>query len=197
MSRFLALMSLPIFLNLASCTSTRPKGADVGPRLENTEYIKKMAKKTQVDKKYSGFSQLYEAHVTLIDSDVQSLVLQRKSDVYQWNIDKAQKERERMFQENSSDSKFFVVVFTPRAKLTDLHRGTSMWKVYLDLDGQRYEAKIKKVQGHLETIKSIYPSLNRFSVPYEVRFDVPLSAVEEGQAKFIMTSALGTTEMNF
>ena len=192
----LSLLIISLFF-LSGCASVKPKGADIGPRISVKEYSKKMEEKTKADKRYDGFYQLYETHVTMIDSGVQSLVLQRKSDVFQWDEAKAQKERERMFQENSTETKFFLVLFTPKRKLTDLHRGNSMWKVYLDVNGDRYEAKIKKVQGHTENVSAIYPSLNRFSMPYEVSFNVPLTVAEENSAKFILTSALGTTELDF
>ena len=196
MSRIL-FITLSIVLLSACSTTPRPTGAEIGPRVSYGEYIKRMNKKTKTDKRYSGFHQLYEAHVTFIDSDVQSLVLQRKSDVFQWNEDKAQKEREKMFQENSSASKFFVVLFTPNHKLTDLHKGNSIWKLYLDVDGDRYDAKVRRVQGPLANTKAIYPSTNRFSQPYEVTFNVPTTTIEDSNAKFIITSALGTTELNF
>lgn len=182
---------------LSACASTRPMGADIGPRLDKAEYQKKMWERTQVDKRYDGFHQLYETYVTLIDSGVQSLVLQKKSDLFQWDQAKAQKEREKMFQENSSATEFFLVMYTPNRKLTDLHRGNSMWKIYLEVNGERYESKVKKIKGHLENIQSIYPSLNRFSVPYKVSFNVPLGVAEVANSKFILTSALGTTELVF
>ena len=186
-----------ICLGFAACSTTKPTGAEIGPRISKDEYIKKMKAKTKSDKKYDGFYQLYEAHVTMVDSDVQSLVLQRKSDVFQWDDETAQKEREKMFQENSTETKFFLVMYTPKRKLMDLHRGNSMWKVYLEVNGQRYPAKIKKATGQLENISAVYPSLNRFSFPYEVQFSVPTSVAEESTAKFILTSALGTSEFVF
>ena len=193
----LILISISLFFIAGCSTTPHPTGAEIGPRISFGEYTKRMNAKTKSDKRYNGFYQLYETHVTFIDSDVQSLVLQRKSDVYQWDQDKAQKEREKMFQENSSASKFFLVLFTPNKKLTDLHRGNSIWKLYLDVNGDRYEAKIKKMQGPLANTKAIYPSTNRFSQPYEVSFNVPTNTIEDNSAKFILTSALGTTELNF
>ena len=193
----LILLTFSGFMLSACSSAPTPTGAEIGPRVSFDEYVEKMGKKTKSDKRYNGFYQLYETHVTFIDSDVQSLVLQRKSDVYQWDDKKAQKEREKMFQETSSESKFMLVLFVPQKKLIDLHRGNSMWKVYLDVNGDRFESKIKKVQGHLANTSAIYPSVNRFSVPYEVSFNVPTSVIEQNDAKFILTSALGTTELNF
>ena len=191
------LFALLLTTSLLGCASKRPSGAEIGPRVSQKEYESRMKSKTQVDKHYDGFHQLYETYVTFVDSDVQALVLQRKSDVYQWDMDKAQQEREKMFQENSSQSKFFVVLFTPRRRLAHMDRKHSIWKVYLDLGAERYEAKIKKAKGQQESIRAIYPSLNRFSEAFEISFDVPMQAVEDGEAKFILTSSLGTSELKF
>lgn len=192
-----ALTSFFLAVVLTACATASPKGADIGPRLDPAKYASILKVNTISEKKYDGFYQLYEAHVTFIDSEVQTAILQRKSDVYQWNQEMAQKEREKMFQENSNTTKFVMVFFSPRTRFTDLHKKSSVWKVYLDVNGQRYESEIKKVQGPYDAIQAIYPAHNRFSTTYEVEFKIPSSAVESADAAFILTSTLGTTQFNF
>lgn len=183
------------FLN--ACASSTPKGPEVGPRLPQNDYVSAFMSRTKTEKKYDGFYQLYETHVTFMDSSVQTAILQRKSDVYRWSTDIAQKEREKLFQENSNSTQFILILYTPRPRLTDLHRKTSIWKVFLEANGQRYESEIKKAQGPFESVQAIYPSHNRFTTAYEVTFKVPLSAIEGQNPKFTLTSSLGTTELDF
>jgi hypothetical protein len=72
-----------------------------------------------------------------------------------------------------------------------------MWRVYLDVNGQRYEGQIQKRKGTLEDIQAIYPTQNRFSTPYEITFGVPVTAIETQRARLTLTSALGTSTLSF
>jgi len=86
----------------------------------------------------------------------------------------------------------------PSIKLNDLNKGTSIWKLYLETpDGKRYEGKATKHVGKLEDIHAVYPYHNRWSVPYDVAFDVPLSMVEKGPLTFVVTSSQGTIKLKF
>jgi hypothetical protein len=198
MNRFgIQCFALALSVALAGCESVRPPGAAIGPRLTDKEYEKAMSGKTRWERRYDGFYQVYEAYATLIDSDVQSLVLQRRSDVYQWNQDLAQKEREKMFQENSNITKFVLVLFTPRARLNDLNTKNTIWKVILEVNGQRFDGESKRLQGPHEAISSVYPTHNRFTTAYEITFKTPMSAVEKMSPKFVLTSSLGTSTFQY
>ncbi len=187
---------LLLFVFIAAC-STAPKGANVGERMSAASYAHTLEKNTEADQRYDGFYQLYGLSVTFVNSDVQSAILQKKSDVYMWDSLTAQTEREKMFQENSTVSKFVLVMFVPDHKLVDLHKDNSIWKLYLETNGQRYDGSVKKIQGPLEQVHSVYPSANRFSTTYEVTFNVPLAISETHDSTVIITSTLGTSELTF
>jgi hypothetical protein len=85
----------------------------------------------------------------------------------------------------------------PSVRLNDLHKGASIWKIYLEANGQRYEGKASRRNGKLEDIQASFPYHNRWSVPYEVVFKVPLTAVEQGTVRFILTSSQGTSKFEY
>jgi hypothetical protein len=114
-------------------------------------------KYTRHDLQYDGVYNRFEAYATFLNSDTQATILQKRSDVLEWDQAQAQKERERLFQENATQTKFFLSFFVPSVKLNDLHKGTSIWKLYLEAGGKRYEGKVMKHNGKVEDINSIYP----------------------------------------
>jgi len=189
-------LSFVIFF-LTACSTPRPLGPEVGPRLDSSDYAKTIHRNTKFEKKYDGFYQLYEAHLTFVDSEVQTAILQKKSDVYLWNAETAQKEREKMFQENSNSSHFILIFYTPRPRLNELHRKNSIWEIFIEVNGQRYPADVKRVQGPFEHTAAIYPDHNRFTTAYELVFKVPLGAIEKNKPKVVIASTLGRSEFEF
>lgn len=187
-------LSILIF---AGCSSPQKMGATVGQQLSDREYNDLYMSYTKNDKKYSGFNQDYDVSVTLVSSELQTAILQRKSNTYLWDENEAQTERESLFQENSNSTKFIVVLFTPKTRLSDLDKPNSIWKMYLDVNGERYKGTAKKIKDPIEKILPIYPSHNRFSVVYEVVFKVPLKSAEEYPMQFTITSSLGTSDFEF
>jgi hypothetical protein len=188
---------MPSIVMLTGCASKEIQGADISTRLDDSSYEKLLDKHTRHDVQYDGVYNKFELYATFINSDVQSAILQKKSDIYQWDTRQAQSEREKMFQENSTQTKFALSFFTPTPRLNDLHKGATIWKIYLDVNGQRYVGKATKRNGKLEDLSAIFPKHNRWSVPYDIVFNVPLSGAEQGQATFIITGSQGTSTLKF
>jgi hypothetical protein len=181
-----------------SCASTQPQSSNVvGMQMSQSQYENLIDKHTQRAQKYDGFYNKFEVFATFLNTEVQTAILQRRSDVYQWDMTQAQKEREKMFQENSTETRFAVSFFVPSARLNDLHKGASIWKLYIETNGQRYEGKATRRNGKLEDLQAIYPYHNRWSIPYDVVFKVPLSAVEQSPVKFIITSSQGSATFDY
>ncbi len=189
--------SFILLLSLVACSGPEKKGAVIGQNMSDSEFEDIFNDYTLNDKKYSGFNQLYDVSATLVSSDLQAAILQKRSDIYLWDEQTAQEEREEMFQANTNSTKFILVLFTPNVRVNKLERHNSIWKTYLKVNGQRYTGKVNKIKGPLEKLTMIYPSHNRFSQVYEVVFDVPLSAAEDYDSEFIITSELGKTEFKY
>jgi hypothetical protein len=172
-------------------------GADIGQRFDETSYENLIYANTQHEVRYEGFYNKFEIYATFLNSKVQSAILQKRSDAFQWDARQAQNEREKMFQENTTQTKFQISFFTPSVRINDLHKGNSIWKIYLESNGQRYEGKAKRVNNKLEDVAAIFPYHNRWSIAYEVIFPVPLSAVESGPVTFVISSTQGSAKLDF
>jgi hypothetical protein len=191
---FLALLAV---CALFGCAHSQPKGAVIGTRLDDETYEKLIEKFTRHDLQYDGVYNRFEAWATFLNTDTQATILQKRSDVLEWDQTQAQKEREKSFQENATQTRFALSFFVPSVKLNDLHKATSIWKLYLEADGKRYEGHAMKHLGKFEDIRAVYPYHNRWSVPYDISFDVPLSAIEKGPVTFIITSSQGAIRLTY
>lgn len=157
-----------------------------------------IAQNTRQNQKYDGFYNKFEAHATFLNSEVQTALLQKKSEVLNWDAKQIQTERERLFQENSNQTKFSMSFFTPSVRLNDLHKKTSIWRVYLDVGGKRYDGKVMRRNGTFEDIQALFNYHTRWDIAYDVVFSLPLSGVEgQGPISFVLTSTQGTAALTF
>ncbi|MCB0365132.1 MAG: hypothetical protein H6624_10435 [Bdellovibrionaceae bacterium] len=187
---------LSIFL-LWGCASSEIYNSGAVPPVDSSEYEDVLEKFTRHDRQYSGFYQTYEVKGTLLNSEVNRLILQNKGFYHQWDAEKARKEREKTIQEMSSESSFFFSFFTPERDHNDLNKGTSIWKVYLEVNGVRYDGRVVKRNDKLADLVTVYHYHNRWSTPYKVYFKIPMTAVEQASSKIVFTSSLGTTTFEF
>lgn len=168
----------------------------VQPMPEN-EYVSLMKKNTSRTDQYSGFYQTFQADMTILTTEVQSAVLRQKGNFLQWDQKLYQQEREKSLQESNAYSKFFMRFYSPERDYDDLHKGKTIWKVYLEYSGSRFEGKVAKMSEKFIEVRTLFPQMDRFSTPYEITFNVPMTTVEQGAAKVILTSSLGQAEFQF
>ncbi len=188
------LLLLPLSFSCAHRPPPIPNG--VVP-LSTEEYSSVLRKHTTKTNQYAGLNQTFQADMTMQTSEVQTAALKQKAYFLQWDERNYQREREKMLQENSAYAKFFMRFYSPERDYDDLHKGKTIWRVYLDFNGQRVEGKVKKIFDKFVEIQTIYPHFDRFSTPYEISFDVPMSTIEKTNCKVTMTSSLGAADFVF
>lgn len=196
----LIFLGLSVFtsLSLLACATTPESNINGAvsnvPEDKYDEVISKFSRET---KKYDGFHQTFGVNVTILNSEVNMLILQRRGHFLGWTEEEMRRQREDNFQEMSSYSKFFVSFFSPDSDYDDLHKPNTIWKIYLEFNGQRYEASVKKDEKKMAELKQLYAYIDRFRTPYILSFEVPMTAVEQSTSKLIFTSSLGTASFEF
>ena len=193
---FLAISA--IFL-LSFCSSA-PKTYDsrnITQAIPQSEYSDQLERFTKSDENYRGFYNAYQVSVTMLNSLVESNVIQQKGYYFQWDKSKTRTEREKMFQEHSSKSKFLLVFFTPERKDNNLEKINTIWKVYLQVNGQRFLGSVKKMNVIYSQFVQLYPHFTRWNKAYEVTFDIPMNEVETQPSSIVVTSSLGSSKFNF
>jgi hypothetical protein len=162
------------------------------------EYAKLINKNTASTDQYSGFYQTFQADATILTSEVQAALIKQKAAFQQWDQRQFQTEREKMLQEAAAYAKYFLRFYAPERDYDDLHKPKTIWKVYLEYAGSRFEGKIRKMNEKPVEIQMLFPYIKeRFSTPYEVTFNVPMTTIEGGASKLILTSSLGSAEFKF
>jgi len=191
-------LTILLTLSLISCASSQPKSdVEVGPTMSDVEYRTLLEKNTKAHQAYEGFYNTLEVRAVFMNSNVQAAILQKTAETMQWDTKNAQAEREKMFQQNSNSTKFFASFFVPTQRLNRLHKPESVWKIYLEANGERYEGKATKRTEPLEILQAMYPAHSRWAVPYDITFPVPLGVVDNSSVKLIFTSSVAKAELIF
>jgi len=179
------------------CAGSPTKSTNGIEAMGSTAYAGLVKKHTAKTDQYSGFYQTFQADMTILTSELQTETLKQRAQFMQWDQKTYQGERDKMLQEAAAYSKFFLRFFSPDHEYDDLHKGKTIWKVYLDYGGSRFEGKVRKMSDKYVELQNVFPHLDRFSTPYEITFNVPMTTIENGASKVTLTSSLGSAEFKF
>lgn len=184
-----------LFLTLFSSCATQvitPVGMQV---MSEREYEHTIEEGTQREQLYSSLQNILEIHATLLNSKVTHAILDQNARLYLWDITKYAEEQKKFKESAQSETIFFVSFYTPERKHDDLSKSKSLWKIFLDVKGRRYEGTATKIKLTTTEIRSIYPFHNRFSTGYFIKFPVPMEANEGHTMKLTLTGAVGSLSL--
>jgi hypothetical protein len=184
------------FLVFATSCATRqdPAGLELIPEPEFLATYNSNTKRVQ---KYDGLYNTIDATVTIRNSQVLRAQLDQNARLYQWDRSQYQLESNKVADKAKNETEVFVSFFTPDRKNDDLNKKTTQWKVYLDVDGKRWEGKISKFKGQTSEIRGVFPSHSQFGTPYSVTFPLPTKSVDNASSKLMITGPLGIAEFVF
>ena len=188
---------LVFLLILSGCASNQVKSVNGIEAMGKTPYAAMVKRNTSRTDQYSGLYQTFQADMTILTSELQTEMLKQRAVFMQWDQREYQSERDKMLQENAAYAKYFMRFFSPQNEYDDLHKGKTIWKVYLDYNGTRFEGKVRKMNEKYVEMQIMYPHIDRFSTAYEVTFNVPMTTIESGANKVTLTSSLGAAEFKF
>lgn len=164
---------------------------------EKIKYDNVIHTNTRAQKVYAGFHQSFEANITAHTREVTQAVLNQQAEFRGWDDQTLQLELQKANDQRLNQSLFFLRFFVPESDYDDLHKPNSIWKIYLTVDGQRFQGKVKKDFSKLVEIQTIYPFFDRFSTAYEVTFPIGRPSLEGRNYTILLTSSLGKAEFNF
>lgn len=188
---------LSAFLILTSGCATRlpmPQGV---PEVTPVQFESLFAAKTKKSEIYEGLMNKLTVSATWLDSELSDATLSHSARIAQWQESKYKEERFKVVNRHTDKTEFFVSFFTPEKKSADLANSKNLWKIYLDVNGQRYEGKATKVKQMLTEVQAVYPSHNRWSYPFIVTFPVATALVENKPAVVTFTGAVGSAQVTF
>lgn len=160
-------------------------------------YQNRIEKYSAGDSEYAGFYNNFEYKGTILNTEIRNALLEKQGQYYQWDRTKAVFEREKSDREKVAETRVFLTFFTPDRRNDNLSDVRSIWRVYLDVNGQRYAGKVERVRTLLAELQALYPYHTRWNTPYVVIFPVSTSTVENQPMTFTITGPLGTRSVQF
>lgn len=189
-------------MGLSGCSTTGQIAESTQPTQGTSPKVEKNFEKlvenySAGDSEYSGFYNNFEYKATLLNAPVREALLARQSAQYQWDREKLLTEKEKASQEMANETEVFLSFFTPDRQNDNLTDAKSIWRVYLDVAGRRYQGKPSRVRTLLAELQSLFPYHTRWNTPYSVSFPVPTSAIETQPSVLTITGPLGTRSISF
>ena len=188
------LLAFVSFLQISCQTTHQNPFLTLLPREQTTAVVDKYSANQKI---YDGFMARMDISATLHNSKVTHALLDEKARIYQWNEESYQKEKQKKSEELGKQTDVFVSVFVPERKQDDLHKASTKWKLFLDVNGKRYEGKATKDKSMPAELQILYPQHSRWGTPYKITFNVPIQEVESQKAKFTMTGPPGSSTVEF
>lgn len=184
------------FLVLSSCASyeVSPSGRSI--RTES-EYFKIIDQHSDSTEKYSGLYNLLNIEATILNTKVLDAQTDQMTRLYLWDDVKANEDRAKNNERTSKETEVFMAFFTPDRKNDDAAKPKTVWRVFLDVDGRRFEGKVTKIKMQLSQLVALYPYHNRFYSPYQVIFPVPVKSIESRDIQMTVTGAVGSATLKF
>ena len=189
------ILSLSLFLT-SSCATRLPMPAGV-QELSPNDYASLTERKTKKVEIYEGLHNKLTVAATWLDSEMSDGSLSHSARLAQWQEAKYKEERYKVVSKHADRTEFFVSFYTPERKHADLANKKNLWKIYLDVNGQRYEGQATKVKQMLTEVQALYPQHNRWSAPFLVSFPVATALTENKAAVLTFTGAVGSAQIQF
>lgn len=188
-------------LALVGCSSASKVGETPIGNLEaipeDSEYLKLMDQNTREAYGYNGLTNVFEVRAIALNEKVLAAQVRRKAQQFQWSSEQTQKEFEKTNQSASSQLQFFISFFTPDPNHNDIGNSSKLWKVFLDVNGQRYAASVEKASGKLTELQNLYPFHNQFSTGYVATVLGPRSLIDNGPFSLTITGPVATQELKY
>lgn len=195
--RFVYLLTLlPVFL-LSACATQNDVSTSNRNVISDSEYASIINKNSDHVRIYNGFQNALDIQAVIINSKVAEAQLSHGTRIYQWSDEKFMNEKAKFEARLASETEFFVSFFTPERKNDDLFKPDSIWRVFLDVNGKRYEPKIERVKLSYAEIVGMYPIFSRFSTPYRIVFPVPANEVQQNNSTLTFTSPIATGTLKY
>lgn len=181
-----------------SCTTTQDSiGSNIN-LIPEPEYQKTISENSRQKQIYSGLYNTMDLTATILNSKVSQAQTDQMARLYIWDENKYTQEKLKAEEKLTKETEYFVSFYTPERKHDDLHKNQTLWKIFLDAGGKRYEGKAKKIKLLTEELQGIYKYHNRFATPYSVIFPVPVKQIENAQGiKLTITGPVGSATLEY
>ena len=160
-------------------------------------YLKVIENFSRGETEYEGLYNQFTYKGTLINSPIREAMLLKEADYFKWDPQQLQAERDKAAEKMAASTEVFLSFYTPERKNDNLTDSKSIWRIYLDLGGKRYEGKARKARKLFAEMATLFPYHTRWNTAYYIEFPVPTAEVENVSSRLTVTGPLGIKEVDF
>jgi len=190
----LVFVFMALFSTSCSTITTNDKGVHV---LTEDGYGAVVDKWSDRIEDYSGLNNTITVMATLLNSEVLNAQLEHNARLFQWDQNKMNQERVLLEEKSSKQAEVFVSFYSPERKWDDLSKSKTLWKVFLDVNGQRHEGRATKIKLLTREIQSLYPYHTIYGTPYSIIFPVDTKTLDGKSVRLIFTGSIGSVSLSF
>lgn len=165
--------------------------------MDESDYHSTLESYTQTKQVYDGFYATMEFSAILMNTAGSRARVDQYARIYQWDDSKYADEKAKTENSLARQTEIFLSFYVPDRKNDDLAKTKTLWKIFLDANGRRYEGKVEKIKTALAEVTALYPAYNRWCTPYKVTFNIPTSQIESGPTKLTLTGPVGSANVEF
>jgi hypothetical protein len=165
--------------------------------MSESDYQATVDKWTDYIEEYNGLNNTVSIKATLLNPEMATAQLDQNARIFQWDHNTFDTEKKKLENNLNQQTEVFVSFFSPERKWDDLHKSKTLWKVFLDVNGQRFEGKATKIKLLPREIQSLYHYHTSFASPYIISFPVSARTVDNKPARLTFTGAIGSASLNF
>jgi hypothetical protein len=183
------LIYIGFFISMLGCSSVPfEEGYD--------QYTNLVEKHSAGDKQFAGLYHNFEFRATILNEEMSKALHERLKLYYEWDKVEADADWQKRSSELNESTKFWLSFFTSERKNDNLANKNSIWKIYLETNGKRYEGRALKANKNFAEANALFEYHSRWATGYYIDFPVPAREVGS-QAKLIITGPLGKREVTF
>jgi hypothetical protein len=160
-------------------------------------YLQVIENFSRGETEYEGLYNQFTYKATIVNSAVRESMLLKEADYFKWDPSQLQIERDKAAEKMATATDVFISFYTPERKNDNLTDSKSIWRVYLDFNGKRYEGKPRKARKLFAEMATLFPYHTRWNTAYYIEFQVPTAEAEGGSSKLTVTGPLGIKEVEF
>ena len=187
---------LGLFLGALSCSHHKFHLFE-DKKISDAQYKKIIVAHTKEDRKYEIPDEIYTLRAVFLNQTVREIQLEKKRFYFQWTDEKYNEELKKQTRRLKKRSEFFVSLYTPNKKDSNLQNQTSLWNLFLIFKEKRYKVKITSYSRNYETVKFLYPHMDRWSRKYMVRVDIPTQDLEKEGFSLVLSGREGQSVLRF
>lgn len=184
-------------LGASSCITTSLNPTGNSAVKTHVNYDDRINAYSDGEAEYVGFYNNFDFRATLLNGPIREALIDQQAGIFQWDPEKRSTEREKSFQEMASTTTVFMSFYTPERRNDNLGDPKSIWRVYLETGGRRYQGKVTRLRTPLPEVQALYPYHSRWNSAYSMEFPIPTTAIEGQGSALTVTGPLGSKTVNF